>query len=338
MSKLSHPAPLNPRQLLFVEQYLIDLNGKEAAIRAGYSGTRAAARGYALLQRPEIRAAIAAAMARRAARTEITPERVLEEYARIAFSDWRHFADWGPKGARFAAARDLSPEDTPAIAELVDAGPTRGGLRRLKLFDKQAALTSLARILAHGDTARFAGASSAVASSTVVALPPNERQRRFAEEYLTDFNAYAAACRAGYSVRMAAINMTKMKRHPATAALIASLVETRSQPIRAEADRVLEEYARIAFADIGRIAAWNGRRLRIKAKQCVAIEDSAAIAALGPARGVALRLRLHDKVYALDMLARHLGMLDLGRQSGALSRRWTVQRTSAALRARLGRA
>jgi phage terminase small subunit len=127
MSKLSHPALLNPRQLLFVEQYLIDLNGKEAAIRAGYSSTRAAARGYALLQRPEIRAAIAAAMAWRAARTEITPERVLEEYARIAFSDWRHFADWGPKGARFADARDLSPEDTPAIAELVDAGPRRGG-------------------------------------------------------------------------------------------------------------------------------------------------------------------------------------------------------------------
>ena len=239
MSKSSDPAPLNPRQLLFIEEYLVDLNGKEAAIRAGYSRSRAAARGYALLQLPEIRAAVATAMARRAARTKITPERVLEEYERIAFSDWRRFADWGPKGARFAVAHDLSPEDTPLIAELVDAGPKRGGLRRVKLFDKQAALTSLARILAQGDAVRFAVASPAAAAPTRAAPAPqaNERQRRFAEEYLVDFNAYAAARRAGYSERTAAMNMTKMKRHPATAALIASLIETRSRPIRAEADR-----------------------------------------------------------------------------------------------------
>jgi phage terminase small subunit len=344
MSILSHPTPLNPRQVFFVEQYLIDLNGKEAAIRAGYSRTRAAARGYGLLRLTEVRAAIADAMARRAARTAITAERVLEEYARIAFADWRRFADWGPRGVRFAAARDLSAEDTPLIAELVDAGPQRGGLRRVKLFDKQAALTSLARILIHGDRARFAVAPPPPASRAAVAsaLPTNERQRRFAEEYLADFNAYAAARRAGYSERTAALNMTKMKRHPATAALIASLIETRRQPIRAEADRVIEEYARIAFADIGRLANWSDKRLRLKPKRRVALEDTAAIASVGPigkslrTRGATLHLRLHDKVYALDMLARHLGLLDPRMPGRALARKWPVQRTSAALRARLG--
>jgi phage terminase small subunit len=334
-------APLNPRQQLFVDHYLIDLNGKEAAIRAGYRSSRAAARGYALLRLPEIRAAIADAMAARAQRTAITAERVLEEYARIAFADIRRFADWGPKGVRFAAARDLSPEDTPLIAELVDAGPQRGGLKRVKLFDKQAALTSLARILVHAPTARFgialppSGSPTAPAAS---AAQTTARQRRFAEEYLTDFNAYAAARRAGYSERTAAMNMTKMKRHPATAALIASLIETRRVPIRAEADRVLQEYARIAFADIGRIADWDDKRLRLKTRQRLAPADSAAIANLGTARGITLELRLYDKVYALDMLAQHLGLLDPRMPGRTLSRKWPVTQTSAALRERLGRA
>jgi phage terminase small subunit len=352
-------APLNPRQQLFVDHYLIDLNGKEAAIRAGYRSSRAAARGYALLRLPEIRAAIADAMAARAQRTAITAERVLEEYARIAFADIRRFADWGPKGVRFAAARDLSPEDTPLIAELVDAGPQRGGLKRVKLFDKQAALTSLARILVHAPTARFgialppSGSPTAPAASAAqttarqrrVAPSPRQRrfaasprQRRFAEEYLTDFNAYAAARRAGYSERTAAMNMTKMKRHPATAALIASLIETRRVPIRAEADRVLQEYARIAFADIGRIADWDDKRLRLKTRQRLAPADSAAIANLGTARGITLELRLYDKVYALDMLAQHLGLLDPRMPGRTLSRKWPVTQTSAALRERLGRA
>lgn len=344
----SAAAPLNPRQVFFVEQYLIDLNAKEAAIRAGYSRARAASRGYALLRLPDIRAAIAEAMARRAARTAITAERVLDEYARIAFADWRRFADWGPGGVRFTAARDLSPEDTPLIAELVDAGPRRGGLRRVKVFDKQAALNSLARILIDGDTARLVARSARPGSPAAAVAPaqtnPSPRQRRFAEEYLTVFDASAAARRAGYSARTAATNMARMKRHPATAALIAALIETRSEPIRATADRVLEEYARIAFADIGRIADWNGQRLRLKPMRHVARADSAAIADIRPfgkspgSRGAERRVTLHDKVYALDMLARHLGLLDLQRRGRALPRTWRAQRTGAALRARLGQA
>jgi phage terminase small subunit len=352
MAKSAHSAPLNPRQIFFVEEYLIDLNAKEAAIRAGYRRARAASRGYALLRSPQIRAAIAEAMARRADRSRasiaggITPERMLEEYARIAFSDWRRFAAWGPRGVRFAAARDLSREDTPLIAELVDGGPKRGGLRRVRLFDKQAALMSLGHILLRGDRARFAGAAPCPLLPPFAAAPAPQasaRQRRFAEEYLTDFNAYAAARRAGYSERTAALNMTKIKRQPATAALIAALIERRAAPIRAEADRVLAEYARIAFADIGRLADWNHKRLRLKPKRRIAIADSAAIERIDSfgtssgARGVRLRLTLHDKVYALDMLARHLGLLEVRVPGGARKQNYAAQRTSAALRARLGR-
>lgn len=345
--------PLNPRQLFFVEEYLVDLNGKEAAIRAGYARDAAAVRAAKLLRREAVRQAVAAAMAARAERTGITPERVLDEYTAIAFANIRHFVDWGPKGVRFIATRRLSPEKTRLVAELVDGGADKG-LKRVKLFDKQAALNSLSRILAYGDSARFRSAGTDDETNT--APPPveprgavtqraiSDRQRRFADEFLKDFDASAAARRAGYAPRSAPFLATKLRRYPGIAARIEAGMAARRLPIRAEADRVLVEYARIAFADIGRIAAWDDKHLRLKPKRRIALEDSAAIAHIGPfgkssgGRGIELRLRLHDKVYALDMLARHLGLLDPRMPGRALSRKWPVGRTSAALRGRLARA
>lgn len=343
---------LNPRQGLFVEHYLIDLNGKEAAIRAGYARDAAAVRAAKLLRREEVRQAVAAAMEARAERTGITAERVLDEYAAIAFADIRHFVDWGPKGVRFIETRRLSPEETRLVAELVDGGANKG-LKRVKLFDKQAALNSLSRILAYAASARFRSAGTDDETNT--APPPveprgavteraiSDRQRRFADEFLKDFDGSAAARRAGYAPTSAPFLATKLRRYPGIAARIEAGMAARRLPIRAEADRVLEEYARIAFADIGRIADWDDRRLRLKPKRRLALADSAAIAAIGPlgkspgASAARWRLRLHDKVYALDMLARHLGLLDPRMPGRALSRKWPVERTSAALRGRLGR-
>jgi phage terminase small subunit len=328
--------PLNPRQRLFVEQYLVDLNGKAAAIRAGYARDPAV-RAARLLRRADVKAAIAAAMAARAGRTGVTPERVLAEYAAIAFADLRRFADWGPAGVRFRGTRALAAEDTRLVAELV-AGGRDEGLRRVKLFDKFAALRSLLRILDCADIARFRAAPAAAPSAAVDAgAGLTERQRCFAEEFLVDFDAGAAAIRAGYAPLSAPFQATRLRRYPAIAARIEAGIAARCQPIRADADRVLAEYARIAFADIGRIAAWSARRLRLKPKHRVALGDSAAIDRIGPEPGVTLRLRLYDKVHALDMLAQHLGLLDPRMPGRALARKWQVQRTSAALRARLGR-
>ena len=49
---------MNPRQSLFVSEYLVDRNAKEAAIRAGYKESRAVHTGYELLQREEIALAV----------------------------------------------------------------------------------------------------------------------------------------------------------------------------------------------------------------------------------------------------------------------------------------
>jgi phage terminase small subunit len=75
---MSDAKPLPPNQSRFVEEYLVDLNAKQAAIRAGYSPKTAEVQGARLLRNAKVVAAIAAAKEARSARTEITQDYVLE--------------------------------------------------------------------------------------------------------------------------------------------------------------------------------------------------------------------------------------------------------------------
>jgi phage terminase small subunit len=70
--------PLTPKQEHFVEEYLIDLNATQAAIRAGYSEKTADQQGHQLLKKTLVSAAIAEAQAERSARTSVTQDYVLE--------------------------------------------------------------------------------------------------------------------------------------------------------------------------------------------------------------------------------------------------------------------
>jgi phage terminase small subunit len=71
--------PLTARQRRFIEEYLIDLNGTQAAIRAGYSPKTARFQAARLLTNANIQAALEAADAERRERTGVTPERVLRD-------------------------------------------------------------------------------------------------------------------------------------------------------------------------------------------------------------------------------------------------------------------
>lgn len=76
---------LNAKQQRFVDEYLIDLNATQAAIRAGYSPKTAGAIASENLSKPAISAAIACAMAERSKRTGVTQDRVINELAKVAF-------------------------------------------------------------------------------------------------------------------------------------------------------------------------------------------------------------------------------------------------------------
>ncbi len=84
-------------------------------------------------------------IAKRAARLGITAERVLQEYAHIAFADLRHIVEWGADGLRIKPLEDIIGGDVAAISEIVPG--TDPGHSRVKLYDKKAALDAIARHL-----------------------------------------------------------------------------------------------------------------------------------------------------------------------------------------------
>lgn len=77
---------MNKKNKIFCEEYLIDLNATQAAIRAGYSPKTANEQGSQLLAKLSIRTYIDKALAERSKRTGVTTDRVIEELARVAFA------------------------------------------------------------------------------------------------------------------------------------------------------------------------------------------------------------------------------------------------------------
>ena len=137
-------AELTVREQRFLAEYPVDLDPKAAAIRAGYPTGQAQAIATRLLSKPAIAAAIERMLTARQQQRRVTADRVIEEYARIAFADLRHFLDWGPKGVSLRAKESLDDWQTGAIAAIEPPGANGKGAR-LRLHDKKAALDALAR-------------------------------------------------------------------------------------------------------------------------------------------------------------------------------------------------
>lgn len=74
---------LTPKQQRFVDEYMIDLNATQAAIRAGYSERTAAETGYENLRKPQIADEIAKRQQKHAEKAEMTVEWVLQQYRDI---------------------------------------------------------------------------------------------------------------------------------------------------------------------------------------------------------------------------------------------------------------
>lgn len=79
--------PLTPKQARFCEEYLIDLNATQAAVRAGYSKKTANVIGPENLAKPCIASRIAEAQSERTGRTQITADYVLERLHQIESLD-----------------------------------------------------------------------------------------------------------------------------------------------------------------------------------------------------------------------------------------------------------
>ena len=143
--------PLVGKQQAFVDEYLIDLNATQAAIRAGYAESNARSQGCENLTKPNIQYAIEQGRIAQQSRTLITADRVLLEVARLAMYDPRKFfSDTGtPLGiheldddtAASLAGLDVAvmPEGAGHVVKykLVDKGPNLERLmKHLGLYER----------------------------------------------------------------------------------------------------------------------------------------------------------------------------------------------------------
>lgn len=142
-------AELTPKQQRFCEEYLIDLNATQAAIRAGYSAKTANEQGARLLANVSVASQIDQLKKARAQSTGITAERVLQEIAKLAFFDPRKLLndDGTPK-----AIHELDDETAMAVAgiDIVTKGNDDVGyadIMKIKLADKGQNLERLGRHL-----------------------------------------------------------------------------------------------------------------------------------------------------------------------------------------------
>ena len=135
---------LTQKQKLFIDEYLIDLNATQAAIRAGYSPNNADKIGSELLGKTRVSDAIKTAMAERSKRIGVNADRVVQELAKIAFVNATKVID--PKTAM--VREDALPEDTAAIQSVKVKTFGEDGLEReIKMADKLKALELLGRHL-----------------------------------------------------------------------------------------------------------------------------------------------------------------------------------------------
>ncbi len=134
---------MTKKQKRFVEEYLIDLNATQAAIRAGYSPDTAGSIGAENLKKPEIKSRIDKAMAERSKRTGINQDRVLQELARIGFARITDAID--PNTAKIR--KDASEDDLACIQSIKIKPNEFGTEREVKMYDKRAALVDLGKHL-----------------------------------------------------------------------------------------------------------------------------------------------------------------------------------------------
>lgn len=136
-------AKLTEKQRRFVEEYLIDLNATQAAIRAGYSVKTAAVIGAENLIKPNISNEISKAMAERSKRTGVTADRVIEELAKIGFINISDVVDL-KTGKVLSGAQK---EDLACIQSVKVKETEFGKDREVKFYDKKSALELLGKHL-----------------------------------------------------------------------------------------------------------------------------------------------------------------------------------------------
>jgi phage terminase small subunit len=140
---------LTLRQTNFIEEYRIDGNGTQAALRAGYSTKASAQAAHELLRNPKIIAELRSREIGRFKTNDVTADRVLKELARVAFSDPRKLFK---ANGSLKAIHELDDDEAAMISQ-IDVVSIKGAdgepmqVTRVRLWDKNSGLEKLGKHL-----------------------------------------------------------------------------------------------------------------------------------------------------------------------------------------------
>ena len=145
------------------------------------------------------------------------------------------------------------------------------------------------------------------------------RRERFALEYLVDFNGTAAAIRVGVPPKAAAAEACRLLRD----VKVQNIIEKGKAALAARADvkqdEIVRQLRRIAFSNMENFTRAEGHTRVLDLTSCTR-DDLAAVQELtedatgGSGDGekrlvLRTKIKLSDRVKALELLSRHLGML-----------------------------
>ena len=138
---------LDEKRSRFCEEYLVDLNATQAAIRAGYSPTSAKTTGSRLLAHVDVRAKIAKLREVQAARTGISADMVIKELAKIGFAIATDAIQIVGGKVKVIDTAKLTDDTKAAISEIKQTITRQGGSLGIKFHDKKGALQLLGQHL-----------------------------------------------------------------------------------------------------------------------------------------------------------------------------------------------
>lgn len=144
------------------------------------------------------------------------------------------------------------------------------------------------------------------------------KQEAFVREYLIDLNATQAAIRAGYSAHTANEQGARLLANVSVRSALDEAMRERAERTQITADRVLQELARVAFFDPRRLLKPDGQPIPVNeldsetAAALVGMDVHEEFEGSGKDRvfvGYTKKVKIADKVAALGLAMRHLGML-----------------------------
>jgi phage terminase small subunit len=129
---------LNARQQRFIEDNLIDENASRAARALGYSSKTAYSIGHRLLRQVEVAEAIAQARQEAARSAGVTLQRIIEEFAKLAFTNLDELVTWQRRQLTLKDSEALTPAQPAALLEVSESESKSGRpLLKVKLYSKR---------------------------------------------------------------------------------------------------------------------------------------------------------------------------------------------------------